>query len=101
LFLSHVELVIKSNQDKRKMKIITKDPIEQAWLTYEAKKDDLLKNDRGKYAWVVGSEILAVESDRVELCKTILERGQEQKGIIMKIEEDSPPTEEIFSFDLD
>jgi len=81
------------------MNIITKDPIEQAWLTYEAQKDNLLKTDRGKYVWVVGSEILAVESDRVELCKTILERGQEQKGIIMKIEEKCPPTEEIFSLE--
>lgn len=77
------------------------DPIQEAWQTYKAQERQLLQDHRGEYAWIVGGAVEAVERDRVDLCRLVLERGQSQKGIVVKIEEPVPPREEIFSFDLD
>ncbi|MBM3336008.1 hypothetical protein FJY63_15220 [Candidatus Sumerlaeota bacterium] len=73
---------------------------EVAWQTYLRNKFDLLRTNRGGYAWIVGDEIRAVCADREELCRELVRQHSGGKGIIVKIEDREPPVLDIPTLDI-
>jgi hypothetical protein len=71
------------------------------WIAYRQQEEQLLRTNRGGYAWVVAGEVCAVSENRADLCRQILAQKGAKNGVIVRIGDDGPPTWDIPSPRLD